>query len=110
MNVTPSGWLGGIVCLLAIFIPSFLLVLGALPFWEQLRCNVRMQAGLMGINAAVVGLLLAALYNPVWTSAIHTPKDFGIALVAFITLMFWKLPPWLVVAGCGVTGWLVSML
>lgn len=55
MNVTPSGWLGGIVCLLAIFIPSFLLVLGALPFWEQLRCNVRMQAGLMGINAAVVG-------------------------------------------------------
>ena len=110
MNVTPSGWLGGIVCLLAIFIPSFLLVLGALPFWEQLRCNVRMQAGLMGINAAVVGLLLAALYNPVWTSAIHTPKDFGIALVAFITLMFWKLPPWLVVASCGVTGWLVSML
>lgn len=80
MNVTPSEWLGGTVCLLAIFIPSFLLVLGALlPFWEQLRCNVRMQAGLMGINAAVVGLLLlAALYNPVWTSAIHTPKDFGI--------------------------------
>jgi len=98
MNETPSGWLGGMICLLAIFAPSFLLVAGALPFWERLRRNVRAQAVLSGINAAVVGLLLAALYQPVWTSAIHAPQDFGLALVALVALVFWKLPPWLVEA------------
>lgn len=108
MNIAPSGWIGGMVCLLAIFAPSFLLVTGALPFWERLRRNVRTQAALMGVNAAVVGLLLAALYHPVWTSAIHAPRDFGIAVVAFVALMFWKLPPWLVVVGCGAAGWLIS--
>ena len=69
MKQAPTGWLGGLVCLLAIFAPSFLLVVGALPFWERLRRNTRTQAALLGINAAVVGLLLAALYQPVWTSA-----------------------------------------
>ncbi|EMT6236686.1 chromate efflux transporter, partial [Pseudomonas aeruginosa] len=92
MNQAPTGWLGGLICLLAIFAPSFLLVVGALPFWEHLRRNLRTQAALLGINAAVVGLLLAALYQPVWTSAIHGPKDFGLALVALVALMFWKLP------------------
>lgn len=110
MNGGPSGWLGGMICLIAIFIPSFLLVVGALPFWEQLRRNVRAQAALAGVNAAVVGLLLAALYQPVWTSAVHRPQDFGLALVAFVALMFWKLPPWLVVLGSGVTGWLLSVV
>jgi chromate transporter len=105
MNVAPSGWLGGLICLLAIFAPSFLLVIGALPFWERLRHNVRVQAALMGINAAVVGLLLAALYHPVWTSAIYSLSDFAVAVVAFIALMVWRLPPWLVVVGCGVAGW-----
>ena len=104
-----TGWLGGIVCLLALFAPSFLLIAGALPFWKQLRCNDRAQAALAGINAAVVGLLLTALYNPVWTSAIHETKDFGLALVAFVALMFWKLPPWLVVAGCGLGVWLLGV-
>jgi len=108
MNDAPSGWLGGLICLQAIFAPSFLLVVGALPFWERLRRNVRTRAALLGINAAVVGLLLAALYNPVWTSAIHTPQDFGLALVALVALMFWKLPPWLVVVGSGVAGELLS--
>lgn len=108
MNQTPSGWLGGLVCLLAIFAPSFLLVVGALPFWERLRRNTRTQAALLGINAAVVGLLLAALYQPVWTSAVRAPQDFGLALVALIALMFWKLPPWLVVVGSGVVGWLLG--
>ncbi len=106
MSVAPSGWLGGLVCLLAIFVPSFLLVMGVLPFWEQLRRNVRTQASLAGVNAAVVGLLLAALYHPVWTSAIHQPRDFGMAVVALVALMFWKLPPWLVVVGSGMIGWL----
>lgn len=109
MNQIPTGWLGGMICLLAIFAPSFLLVLGALPFWERLRRNIRTQAALSGINAAVVGLLLAALYRPVWTSAVHAPQDFGLALVALVALMFWKLPPWLVVVGSGVGGWLLSV-
>ncbi|WP_305806475.1 chromate efflux transporter [Stenotrophomonas sp. YIM B06876] len=110
MQGAPSGWLGGLVCLLAIFAPSFLLVLGALPFWEQLRRNVRTRAALSGINAGVVGLLLAALYQPVWRSAIHAPQDFALALVALVALMFWKWPPWLVVLGTGVAGGLVTAL
>src|SRR5690606_6792360 len=103
------GWIGGMICLVAIFAPSFLLVIGVLPFWEQLRRNVRTQAALMGINAAVVGLLLAALYQPVWTSAIHEPRDFGLGLAAFVALMYWKLPPWLVVLGCAVAGWMLNI-
>lgn len=109
MNPTPSGWIGGMICLLAIFAPSFLLIMGALPFWEQLRRSVRIQTALVGINAAVVGLLLAALYQPVWTSAIFQPQDFGLALVALVALMFWKLAPWLVVVGSGVAGWVLSV-
>lgn len=110
MNTAPSGWIGGMVCLLAIFVPSFLLVVGALPFWEQMRRNRHTQAALAGINAAVVGLLLAALYQPVWTSAIHQPPDFGLALLGFVALMFWKLPPWLVVIGSAATAWLLSVV
>ena len=110
MNPAPSGWAGGMICLLAIFAPSFLLILGALPFWEQLRRSVRTQAALVGINAAVVGLLLAALYQPVWTNAILQPQDFGLALLALVALMFWKLPPWLVVIASGVAGWVLSLI
>ena len=110
MQSAPSGWIGAAVCLVAIFVPSFLLVLGALPFWEQLRRSLRTQAALTGVNAAVVGLLLAALYHPVWTSAIQRPQDFGLALIALVALMFWKLPPWLVVLGSGVGGWLLSIV
>ncbi len=104
MHAAPSGWSGGLLCLLAVFAPSFLLVAGALPFWHRLRRNARMRAALTGINAAVVGLLLAALYDPVWTSAIHAPLDIALALAALAALALWKLPPWLVVIGCGVAG------
>ena len=110
MNAAPSGWLGAWICLLAIFAPAFLLVAGALPFWASLRRSTRMQAALSGINAGVVGLLLAALYQPVWTSAIHAPQDFALALVALIALMFWKLPPWFVVLGSALGGWLLSIV
>jgi chromate transporter len=110
MNLPPSGWFGASVCLVAIFVPSFLLVVGVLPFWEQLRRSERTQAALAGVNAAVVGLLLAALYQPVWTSAVFNPKDFALALVALVALMFWKLPPWLVVLGCAVAGWVLAGL
>jgi chromate transporter len=107
MNLAPSGWTGGVICLLAIFAPAFLLIMGVLPFWECLRRSSRTQAALAGVNAAVVGLLLAALYQPVWTSAIVQAQDFGLALVALVALMFWKLPPWLVVIASGVAGWLL---
>lgn len=110
MPQASSAWSGGLICLLAIFAPSFLLVVGVLPFWEHLRRNVRMQAALLGINAAVVGLLLAALYQPVWTSAIQTPQDFGVALIALVALMRWKLPPWLVVGASAAAGWLLLMV
>ncbi len=110
MNTPPSGWIGAAICLLAIFAPSFLLVAGALPFWEQLRRNARAQAALAGVNAAVVGVLAAALYQPVWTSAIHKPGDIALALIALLALMLWKLPPWLVVTGCGLAGWLLSAI
>ena len=109
MNTGPSGWAGGVLCLLGIFLPSFLLVAGTLPFWTYLRGDARAQAALSGVNAAVVGLLLAALYQPVWVSAIHRPQDFLLALVALLALMFWKLPPWLVVIGCALGGWLLSL-
>jgi chromate transporter len=97
MSSEPNGWTGASLALVAIFLPSFLLVIGALPFWDVLRTMPVFQSALKGINAAVVGLLLAALYKPVWTSAIYSPADFGLGLVAFGLLMFWKCPPWLVV-------------
>jgi chromate transporter len=97
MTVPPSGWVGALICLTAIFLPSFLLVIGGLPYWDTLRRRLTAQAALRGVNAAVVGLLLAALYDPVWTSAIHTPTDFALAITAFLLLVFWKVPPWLVV-------------
>ena len=105
LQTGPQGVWGAVVCLLAIFAPSFLLVAGALPFWEGLRAHPRMQAALAGVNAAVVGLLVAALYQPVWTSAIHTPQDVALALLAGVALMAWKLPPWLVVAASAGAGW-----
>ena len=110
LEPVPHGWMGGLICLAAIFAPSFLLVVGALPFWDQLRRAKAMQTALLGINAAVVGLLLAALYNPVWTSAILSPADFGLALVAFTLLVFWKWPPWLVVVLTALGGWLLAVL
>ena len=98
MGPQPNGWLGALICLIAIFLPSFLLVIGALPFWDQLRRLPLAQSVLRGVNAAVVGLLLAALYNPVWTAGISGPYDFALAAAAFLLLFMWKMPPWLVVA------------
>ncbi|MBE7375577.1 chromate efflux transporter [Pseudomonas lopnurensis] len=110
MSAEPSGWLGAGLCLVAIFVPSFLLVIGVLPFWERLRASRHTQAALAGVNAAVVGLLLAALYDPVWTSAIEGVEDFVLALLALAALMLWKLPPWLVVLAGAIGGWLLKAL
>lgn len=93
----PSGWVGAVIALVAIFLPSFLLIIGTLPFWEHLRRYTVMQRAMLGINAAVVGLLLSAFYHPVWTSAILSVADFILAAVAFLLLQFWKVPSWLVV-------------
>ena len=110
MREPPNGWVGAAWALVAIFLPSFFLVVGALPFWELLRARASFQAALRGINAAVVGLLLAALYDPVWTSAVKSRADFGLALVAFGLLMFWRLPPWLVVALTAAGGALIAWM
>jgi len=110
MGPEPNGWTGAFLALVAIFLPSFLLVVGALPFWDILRSAPVFQSALKGINAAVVGLLLTALYKPVWTSAIYSPADFGLGLVAFGLLMFWKCPPWLVVILTALGGEVISRI
>ena len=110
MNNGGGSVLSAAVCLVAVFIPSFLLVFGVMPFWDRLRANRDVQAALAGVNAAVVGLLLAALYDPVWTSAIFSATDFALALVALAALVVWKLPPWLVVLAGAIAGWALTAL
>ena len=110
MGPRPNGWAGAALALAAIFLPAFLLVVGALPFWDALRTRPAFQAALRGINAAVVGVLLAALYHPVWTSAIHSTSDFALGLAAFGLLVWWRLPPWLVVAFAAAGGAAIAAL
>lgn len=104
MSAGPGGWTGGLLCLIAIFLPSFLLVLGVLPFWSRLRGQRGVQAALAGVNAAVVGLLLAALYDPLWTTAVRDWRDLAWVVVGVAALMWAKLPPWLVVLVLGLAG------
>ncbi len=104
-----GGWVGGLACLLAIFLPAWLLVVGALPFWDTLRQGTAVQSALAGVNAGVVGILLAALYDPVWTSAIGSRADFGLALAAFGLLVYARWSPLLVVAFAASVGWLISV-
>jgi chromate transporter len=110
MRPWPNGWVGAALALGAIFLPSFLLIVGGLPLWNLLRAQASFQVMLRGINAAVVGLLLAALYRPVWTSAIHVPGDFALGLVDFLLLAFWKWPPWLVVVLSALGGTVLGRL
>jgi len=105
MGPEPNGWAGAALCTVAIFLPAFLLTIGVLPFWDDLRRHRKVRSALVGVNAAVVGLLLAALYHPVWTSAIAAPSDFALGLAAFALLVFWKTPPWLVVVLSAFAGW-----
>jgi chromate transporter len=99
-----GGILGAVIATFAIFLPAYLLVIGTLPFWNVLRSNPKIQGALTGINAAVVGILLAAFYNPIWTSAIINPTDFALAAILFILLVFWKLPPWVIVIAGAIGG------
>ncbi|WP_031409603.1 chromate efflux transporter [Geobacillus vulcani] len=109
VGMAAFGWKGALVATIGIFLPSFLLVLGAFPFWHWLRHQPRFQAALAGINAAVVGILLAALYDPIWTKAVNEPADFAFALGAFLLLTVWKWPAWAVVLVSFVGGWLRAL-
>jgi chromate transporter len=100
----PGGLAGASIALVALSLPGLLLVYGMLPFWDALRLRPTAQAAMRGTNAAVVGILGAALYNPVWTSAVFTPRDFAVALAGFLLLAVWKLPPWIVVVLLAATG------
>ena len=105
-----SGFTGALIATLAIFLPAFLLVVGALPFWSSLRKSSKMQGALTGINAAVVGILLAALYDPLWTTAIVAPVDFALASFLFLMLVFWKVPPWVVVVAGALGGTIINFI
>lgn len=105
-----GGWQGGLLATVAIFLPAFLLILGTLPFWDQLRRNPKIKGALMGVNAAVVGILISAFYHPIWTSAILQPVDFALAAVLFSMLVYWKLPPWIIVVAGAVGGTLISLV
>jgi chromate transporter len=105
-TVIGTSWFAGLWCLLWIFLPSFLLIFGALPYWNNLRQNCGAQSALRGANAVVVGVLLGALYNPVWTVAVDSPRALAIALAAFGLLQIWHWPPWLLVALCGAAGFI----
>jgi chromate transporter len=94
----PNGLAGAAIALAGVFLPGLLLVVGALPFWDGLRTRPLAQAAMRGTNAAVVGILGAALYHPIWTTAIVGPRDFALAVVGFVLLTVWRAPPWLVVA------------
>ncbi|MBI2874210.1 MAG: chromate efflux transporter [Firmicutes bacterium] len=108
LGATLNGWIGAVVAIVAVFFPSLLLVAGTLPFWNVIRQHSGFQSALGGINAAVVGILLAALYDPVWIKAIRGPYDFSLAVVAFGLLVYWKTPSWLVVIICALGGALIG--
>lgn len=109
-KLAPNGLFGAALALLAIFLPAFLLVLGTMPFWNVLRKFPAFQSALAAINAAVVGILVAALYNPVWTSAVHTPFDVALVIVSFLLLELWRLPAWLVVWVSAAGGLLIAWI
>ena len=106
----PNGVLGSAIALVMIFLPGLLLIYGMLPFWDAFRRRPMAQAMLRGVNAAVVGILLAALFDPIWTSSVRVPVDFAIALAAFAALVLWRQPAWLVVALTAAAGALAATL
>ncbi|OKP83032.1 chromate transporter [Paenibacillus sp. P32E] len=110
LGAMTSGIWGAVIATAGIFLPAFLLVIGALPFWNGWRNNPKVQGALTGINAAVVGILLAALYDPLWTTAILKPLDFALAAILFVMLFFWKLPPWVIVLAGAAGGMLMEFM
>jgi chromate transporter len=108
-NQPPHGMPGAVLGLIGIFLPGILVLLGTLPFWDALRRKTGAQAIMRGVNAAVVGLLGAALYNPVWTSSVHAPGDFAVALTGFVLLAVWRAPPLIVVVVSAIGGVLLAL-
>lgn len=110
LGAVMNGWQGGLIATIAVFSPAFLLILGALPFWDLLRNNPTIKGAIMGVKAAVVGILISAFYQPIWTSSILVPIDFALAAILFSMLVFWKLPPWIIVVSGVIGGTLLTLL
>ena len=110
LGAVMGGIGGAMLALCAVFLPSFLLIIGVLPFWSRIRSFPAIHAAFAGVNASVVGILTAALYDPLWTSSIRFPADFSLAVFLFGMISFWKLPPWSVVIAGIVGGLLISWL
>lgn len=110
LGTVMNGWIGGLIATAAIFLPAFLLILGALPFWDMLRNNAKVKGAVMGVNAAVIGILISALYTPIWTSSILQAVDFALAAVLFVMLVYFKLPPWVIVVTGALGGTLIGLL
>ena len=106
----PHGVAGAVLGLVGIFLPGILILLGALPFWDSFRNRAGAQAAMRGVNAAVVGVLGAALYDPVWTSSVHSPQDFAVALVGFVLLTAWRAPPLAVVTFSAAAGIVMALV
>jgi len=104
-----NGWKGGLLATFAIFLPAFLLILGTLPFWDTLRRIPKINGALIGVNAAVVGILISAFYTPIWTSSILSPIDFAFGSILFSLLVYWKLPPWVIVLLGALGGFLIDL-
>ena len=110
VKATPHGVPGAALGLFGIFLPGILILLGTLPFWDTFRKRAGAQAAMRGVNAAVVGLLGAALYNPVWTTSVKTPGDFAVALLGFVLLTVWRAPPLVVVVISALGGIALALL
>ncbi|WP_420841219.1 chromate efflux transporter [Evansella clarkii] len=110
LGAVMGGWQGGLLATAAIFLPAFLLILGTLPFWDILRKSPKIKGAFMGVNAAVVGILVSAFYHPIWTSSILAPVDFAFAAILFSMLVFWKLPPWVIVVAGAAGGAVLSAI
>ncbi len=110
LGAVMKGWQGGLVATLAVFLPAFLLILGALPFWDALRNNSKIKGAITGVNAAVIGILISAFYFPIWTSSIIAPIDFALAAILFSMLAYWKLPPWIIVLTGAIGGSLMTLI
>ncbi|UGB30388.1 chromate transporter [Metabacillus sp. B2-18] len=110
LGAVMNGWQGGLLATIAIFLPAFLLIFGTLPFWDTLRRNPKIKGALMGVNAAVVGILISAFYQPIWTSSILTPIDFAFAAILFTMLVYYKLSPWIIVIVGAIGGSLITLI
>ncbi|MCM3410234.1 chromate transporter [Metabacillus litoralis] len=110
LGAVMNGWQGGLLATIAIFLPAFLLIFGTLPFWDALRRNPKIKGSLMGVNAAVVGILISAFYQPIWTSSILAPIDFALAAILFTMLVYYKVPPWIVVITGAIGGSLMTLI